>query len=349
MPRVGEDIAIRPDQFPENMRSFRFEECITGAGVSGENALFALGDGTVHRIPLAGGDADVRQVHDGAILNTAFCAKSGRMLTGGDDGKVAVMQADGNVQTVAETGGKWVDAVAIAPWGAFAWTAGKECRILWPDGRTRVIDLPSTSESLDFALSGRKLAIARYEGILLADLALPEKVPEALNWPGSHHLVTISPSVKYIVTAMQENMLHGWRLADGKEMRMPGYPSKTRSFAWSSNGRWLATSGADTAVMWPFKGKEGPMGQEPLLMAERKGALISRIAAHPSRPVFAFGYADGAVVLGDTKTGETRAVLPPGDEDDDQTRSEIAALAFSVNGDFLVIGTEQGAGFLAAV
>jgi hypothetical protein len=41
-------------------------------------------------------------------------------------------------------------------------------------------------------------------------------------------------------------------------MRMSGYPSKTRSFSWSGDGKWLATSGAEAAIIWPFESKEGP-------------------------------------------------------------------------------------------
>lgn len=349
MPRIDQDIARVAEEFPDSITRLRFDECIAGAAIIEASAYFALCDGTLQIVPLDGENVKEVQVHSGAILQSAYCEKSKRIVTGGEDGKVIVTYADGRTELLADTGGRWVDSVAIAPWGAIAYSVGKEAHVLWPDGRSRTIALPSTSESLDFSQTGRKIAIARYEGILLVDLAIPDSAPEALNWPGSHHLVSISPSVKYIVTAMQENMLHGWRLADRKEMRMPGYPTKTRSFAWSSNGHWLATSGADTAVIWPFKGKSGPMGQEPLMMAERKGEIISSIASHPSQPAFAFGYTDGAVVVGNTRTGETRAILPPGEEDDDQTHSEITCLIFSPRGDKLVVGTEQGAAALVTL
>ncbi len=62
---------------------------------------------------------------------------------------------------------------------------------------------------------------------------------------------------------MQENALHGWQIADGSDMRMSGYPAKTRSIAWTAKGRYLATSGANAAILWPFHFKDGPMGKEP--------------------------------------------------------------------------------------
>src|SRR5438270_75945 len=83
--------------------------------------------------------------------------------------------------------------------------------------------------------------------------------------PGAQrHLdATGSPDGRFIVTSMQENALHGWRLVDSRNMRMTGYPGKTRSMSWSSEGHWLATSGADACVVWPFKDKDGPMGKPP--------------------------------------------------------------------------------------
>ena len=47
-----------------------------------------------------------------------------------------------------------------------------------------------------------------------------------------HGAVTFSPDEKYLVTAMQENALHGWRLRDKGNLAMAGYPAKIKSFTW---------------------------------------------------------------------------------------------------------------------
>ena len=69
--------------------------------------------------------------------------------------------------------------------------------------------------------------------------------------------MTFSPDGKFLVTAMQEPTLHGWRLADRKDMRMAGYTAKVRSMAWTPGGKWLATSGAEqlVAVAVPEQGR----------------------------------------------------------------------------------------------
>ena len=87
---------------------------------------------------------------------------------------------------------------------------------------------------------------------------------------------------------MHEPALHGWRLADNRHMRMTGYPGRVRSMSWSAGGKFLATSGADTVILWPFASKDGPMGKEPAMLAplqarvSRSPAIRSRISSPPA-------------------------------------------------------------------
>ena len=95
---------------------------------------------------------------------------------------------------------------------------------------------------------------------------------------------------------MQENALHGWKLSDGKHMRMSGYPAKVKSLSWSAKGKWLASSGAQAAIVWPFSGKDGPMGKAPLELGTRGNAMVTSVACHPSQDVAAIGYDDGMIM-----------------------------------------------------
>ena len=120
--------------------------------------------------------------------------------------------------------------------------------------------------------------------------------PDIYAWKGSHVSVTVSPDGRFAVTAMQESALHGWRLSDHANMRMSGYPSRVRSLAWSGDGAWLATSGADACVIWPFRDKDGPMNKAPRECAVRE-AKVSRVAFNPKSLLLAIGYEDGWVLL----------------------------------------------------
>ena len=155
--------------------------------------------------------------------------------------------------------------------------------------------MPSTVGGLAFAPKGLRLAVAHYNGVTLWFPNMAAK-PEFLEWAGSHLGVTFSPDNKFLVTTMHEPALHGWRLADNRHMRMSGYPGRVRSIAWSAGGKGLATSGADTVIVWPFTSKDGPMGKEPAMLAPLQ-ARVSAVACHPKHDVLAAGYSDGCVLM----------------------------------------------------
>ncbi len=290
--------------------------------LSEETLLFVAPDGAEKRVA----------VHAGGIL--AVACDGERIVTGGDDGKVVSTDADGaSVTVAADAKHRWIDRVAMAPDGAIAWSAGKQAFVRTAKGETKSLDLPSSVGGLAFAPKGLRLAVAHYGG---ASLWFPnaQAAPEALAWKGSHLDATFSPDGRFVVTAMQEAMLHGWRLADGKDMRMSGYSGKVRSFAWTAGGKWLATSGSEQLILWPFSGKDGPMGKTPRMLAPSdKRADV--VACHPSQEIVAVGFEDGVVLLARIDDGAEILAKRPG-------AAPVATLAWSQDGAKLAFGTEDG-------
>ncbi len=139
--------------------------------------------------------------------------------------------------------------------------------------------MPSTVGALAFLPKGFRLAIAHYNG---ATLWFPsaKAEPERFEWKGSHLAATVSPDGRFLVTAMQEPTLHGWRMVDRKDMRMQGYTARVRSLDWSADGKWLATSGSTQLILWPFQAKDGPMGKTPQLLAPTEHH-VETVACHP--------------------------------------------------------------------
>ncbi len=76
---------------------------------------------------------------------------------------------------------------------------------------------------------------------------------------------------------------------------MTGYPAKPKSLSWSAKGRFLASSGTNAAILWPFHFKDGPMGRQPLQLGMRD-AQATRVACHPRDEIVAIGYQDGTVM-----------------------------------------------------
>ncbi|MBN9021377.1 MAG: WD40 repeat domain-containing protein [Rhizobiales bacterium] len=310
-----------------------FNAFVAEATFLGPTAAFALGDGSVRLI--AGGAETRADVHAGAILSAARSADGKRLVTGGDDGVVAATDAAGATTRIAERPRKWIDHVATGAGDAVAFVTGRQVSVRFGDGRERSLDLPRTAGGVAFAPKGTRLAIARYDGVTLWWPAT-EAAPTALEWKGAHLAASFSPDGKYVVTAMQDNALHGWRLSDGKDMRMSGYPSKPRSMSWSAKGRFLGTSGANAAILWPFHHKDGPMGKPPLQLGARE-VLVTRVACHPREEMAAVAYQDGMILAVRFADAEEALLRRPGG-------GPVSALAWDEVGRRLAFGTEGGEG-----
>ncbi|PRD42780.1 hypothetical protein C5748_15330 [Phyllobacterium phragmitis] len=265
--------------------------CVSTRFISGI-PFYALADGTIHRLD---NGHKVTEAHDGLLCATR--ENDGKsLLTGGEDGRICRTGADGEAEELASVPRKWMTSVASGPQGAVAFASGRNAWVREADGKVREFQHPRSVEGVAFAPKGMRLAIARYNGVTLHWAATDSK-PVELEWKGAHTGVMFSPDGRFLVTAMQENALHGWRLEDNRHMRMTGYPGKVKDWSWSVKGKWLATSGAPAAVVWPFSGKDGPMGKAPMELGFRADAMVSAVACHPSEDIVAVGYSDGMILV----------------------------------------------------
>lgn len=294
----------------------------------GSEAIFANGEG---EIVFASGKK-VAAHPNAAILEAASDGE--RIVTCGDDGRVVATDEAGTSETLAEIKNKWIDHVALGPDGAMAWSAGKTAFVRTKKGE-KTLEVPSTVGGLAFAPKGFRLAVAHYNGVSLW-FPNSDAKSDPLLWKGSHLCARFSPDGKFLITTMQEPALHGWRIDDKKDMRMSGYPARIRSFNFSHDGKWLATSGAEAVVMWPFQSKDGPMGKEPKMLAPaREGSRVSSVASHPSRDALAVGYTDGMVMM--VRVNDAAEIIVRGPEG-----GEVTALGWHENGLQLAYGTDEG-------
>jgi WD40 repeat protein len=304
---------------------------VTAVHFLGETAAFVGAEENVFLVSGQGESSPVA-VHGGAIL----CAASDgiRVVMGGDDGKLVALDAKGEVTLLAtDPKRRWIDNVALHVDGAVAWSAGKTAFVRSGKGEEKSFDVPSTVGGLAFAPKGLRLAVAHYNGVTLWFPNMAAN-PEFLEWAGSHLGVTFSPDNKFLVTAMHEPALHGWRLADARHMRMTGYPGRIRSMSWSAGGKALATSGADAVIMWPFASKDGPMGKEPAMLAPLQ-ARVSMVACHPKQDILAAGYSDGTILMVRLNDGAEILVRRNG-------TAPVTALAWNAKGTLLAFAAEDG-------
>jgi WD40 repeat protein len=303
---------------------------------AGTQAGFALGDGKVH---FSDGEGwSQMQAHEGAVLSFAQDLAPEGFICGGDDGKFNRVTAEA-VSQIADFGMKWVDHAASFAHpknGLLACSVGKNLHLFAASGeKLRSFAHPSTVTGIAFDAKGKRIAASHYNGASLWFTASSSANPRLLEWKGSHIGVALHPDGEALVTAMQENALHGWTLPEGKHMRMSGYPAKTESFGFTRSGKWLATAGADALVLWPFFGG-GPMGKAPLELAGGEGSsILRRLACHPLHEVVAAGFDDGLVVMVDIAREKILPVAAPG-------RGSVSAIAWNASGSHLAFGTADG-------
>lgn len=312
--------------------------CATAASRDGRHFAIGTVDGEIWIVAvetlLEAATWTCVEAHQGAVLSLCADAGPSGFLSGGEDNRLVRISAEGGI-TELHKGRRWIDHVAATA-SHIAFSSGKRLELRDAKGveTLKTLEHPSTVTGIVFDAKGKRIAASHYNGVSMWFVQAKVDTVRPLEWKGSHIGLAIHPGGEALVTSMQENDLHGWRLSDGHNMRMSGYPKPVRSLDFTRNGRWLVTSGADAIVMWPFFGG-GPMGKPPAEIARLPGVFCSAVRAHPKHDMVAGGYEDGTVLLADTGSERVLPVCLSG-------RGAVTTLAFTPGGGALIFGTEDG-------
>ena len=323
----------------ENLgRYFVCDAVPTGVVAVGDTVFAGFGDG---QIRIFRPDLPMQEVpaHRGAVL--CIVRHGETVLTGGDDGRVLSFDLQGRVTELAAHGPAWVDCVAAAKNGAWAASSGKIAHVRDAEGRAHALDHPSTVGGMAFDRRGERLAVAHYGGVTVWTRGRRDWKASSLKWAGSHGAVTWSPDNRFVVTSMQENALHGWRLRDKADMRMSGYPAKVKSLDWVGALPHLASSGAQDAICWPFNGATGPMGQRPLLVCNDGDTLVTAVAALPGHNALLAGFDNGVVLFSELDPMADLRVIKR------QSGAAITHLAITPEAGWMLAAAEDGLIFWA--
>lgn len=314
--------------------NFKFDAPVNSAAYAHDGVTLAmgLGNGAVHLSN--GDDRKTVQAHTGAVPRI-FPYDDG-FISLSDDGTVKTIALDGSVKDFADFKGAWTERMDVHANGSVAVANGKNVH-LWTkrDADPKIIG-PHDGSVTDvcFAHDGMGLAASHRDGVTLWAWPHYEPQPLKLGWKGAHLAVTVSRDKKWIVTAMQEGALHLWNVALKRDYQMRGYWTKPTNMAWSADRKWLATSGSETVILWPFD-KMGPDGREPLQLGWSNATFVTRVASHPEDDVIAAGFEDGAVILIDLESKKAFSATAP-------SGHAVTALTFSPSGRSLAAGTANG-------
>lgn len=325
-------------------RTWDFKMPVTALTLNrnGDWVAAAFGDGSMRLLPANEHAEKPRElaVHNGVSLSLQPDADGQGFISGGDDGKVFLIDPVMAAPTLlAEQPKKWIDHVATSSDGYRAYAVGKNVYLLNPEGEAHGAPLahPSSIGGLAFSPNGKRLAVSHYDGVSLWWVNSKEQTPVKLVWKGSHLGVIWSPDGKIVLTSLQEGALHGWRLSDMQEMQMQGYATKVQAMGFSPKGKYLVTSGAPEVICWPFFGG-GPWGKTPTTFGGNGTRLVKQVAPHPKDEMIAAGYDDGMIILAPLDGRSEMMINPP----IAPYNSAVVGLTWNAAGDCLFAALESG-------
>ena len=98
-----------------------------------------------------------------------------------------------------------------------------------------------------------------------------------LKWVSTLINAHWSPDGKVLAAGSIDKSVHFWRAGAWLDSKMGGYAKKPQALAWSADSKFLATTGEDAIIVWPFAGK-GPEGSKAP-HAKLTEAVVAQIKA----------------------------------------------------------------------
>lgn len=286
------DLRVLADlRLSDAVRSLRWSPTGTSLAVASQGGeVVRLGDG----------DPVVVARHAGGALCAEWSPDGTLLATGGQDGRARIVRTDdGRAVAVLDFGRAWVAAVRWSHDGSrLAVAAGREVRVTSPDGvpAAAFADHRSTVADIAWIGSTGRIATACYGGVCVLEPG--RSAPAAqFPWKGSLLSIDASPDGEWIAAGCQDASIHVWRVADGEDFEMAGFPMKVRPVAFSPDSRSLAAAGGNEVTLWDFS-PPGPAG---------RGPRVLRGAGSPTSAVTCGRGRTGPVVWGTSLDGRLRA------------------------------------------
>ena len=230
----------------------------------GEDAALVVGgsEGSV-RVLSAGGAICWERDLDDALLTIAASPDGTRIAALGMTHR-RIWNADGD--TLATSAAGWSAAAAWDTRSAHLAVAdGKHVRVLDRNGEIRwsCDPLASTVTGVLWPRGALRVAASAYQGVTIFEPGT-DRITRTLRAPGAISGLASAPNGRWVVGGSQDATLHGWKVNDGTDFRMSGFPATVSQLSFEDTGRWMVCASGDRICTdGAPKSPHGPVSPRP--------------------------------------------------------------------------------------
>ncbi|TDD34560.1 WD40 repeat domain-containing protein [Saccharopolyspora elongata] len=210
-----------------------------------------------------------------------------RRLWSATDG--AVLHSEGAGWSASAAWDKKSQSLAVAD--------GRRVRVLDRSGKTRWTSVPLTSTVTNVLWPRGQLRVAAssYQGVTIFEPDT-DRITNTLEAPGAISGLTAAPNGRWVVGGSQDATLHGWKVTDGSDFQMTGFPATVSHLAFEGGGRWMACESAEVLTCWDFSGA-GPTGRAGIVLTGHQAAVTAFSWVPGHRQTLISGDQDGNVLV----------------------------------------------------
>jgi WD40 repeat protein len=262
--------------------------------------------------------------------------KAGHLIaTSGQDGVVLLWDARTLESRAIHTAKEWSEHLVFADNGRLlAVSTGRVLHLFDTAGELRASfdPQPGSIAAVAWRPKSNEIAAAGNGGMRLHRLD-PAPGSRDYPWRGACLTARWNADGRLLAAGMQDGSVHLWYVTSGTESQMQGYGAKVIATEWSGNGRYLATAGGSSLIVWDFSGK-GPEGSEPIELRSHS-ERISALACRPTGTWMVSAARDRRLLLWRMGASDTP-------QDAHLLADECTVLRYARGGDRLAVGDARG-------